>query len=168
MIGRAALQCGGAGPCRGHTAAPVALRRRCARRRAALCADRAAGSRGAELSGSLVPFGAVPGLRCSAFCLPLTLLAASRVAGFLGSRRRCRLRLLGIYSARMIQHVVDGVRACPHAFSANASPAPCIRFVLLVVFHTPLFDRIFSCFACKSPQADALVACNISKIPWGM
>eukprot|EP01043_Picozoa_sp_COSAG02_P062736 COSAG02_NODE_8730_length_2460_cov_220.264718_2_plen_115_part_00 len=42
-----------------------------------------AGSGGAELGGSLVPFGAVPGLRCSAFSLALASLAASRAAGFL-------------------------------------------------------------------------------------
>ena len=57
-----ALLCGGGGPCRGPTVAPVALRRRCARRRAAVCAGRTAGSGGAELGGSLVPFGAVLGL----------------------------------------------------------------------------------------------------------
>ena len=85
-VGRpAAPLCDGAWPCRGHTAAPVALRRRCARPRAAECADGQAGSGGAELGGSLVPFGAVLGLHCSSFHVLLILLAAPCVAGFLGS-----------------------------------------------------------------------------------
>ena len=89
----------------------AALRRRCARRRAAVCAGRTAGSGRAELGGSLVPFGAVLGLCCSAFSFPLTLLAASRVAGFLGPGRRFRLRLLGSCFVRVLQRVLDG--ACP-------------------------------------------------------
>ena len=50
------LLCGGAEPCRGHTAAPVALRRRCARRRAVGCAGRAAGSGGFEMGWMLGAF----------------------------------------------------------------------------------------------------------------
>ena len=50
------LLCGGGGSCRGQTAAPVALRRGCARRRAAGCTDRAADSGGAELGRELGAF----------------------------------------------------------------------------------------------------------------
>ena len=95
-----ALLYGCGGPCRGHTAAPVALWRRCARWRAAGCASGQAGIGGAELGGSLVPFGAVLGPRCLAFSFTLTLLAASRVAGFLGCHRRFRFGLLGTCSGR--------------------------------------------------------------------
>lgn len=111
-IGRPpALLCGGAGPCRGRTAAPVALRRGCARWRGAGCTYRTAGSGGAELGESLAPFGAVPGPRCSAFSLPLTVLAAPCVAGFLGSRWTCRLGLLGTYSGRAAWRDVHGACA---------------------------------------------------------
>ena len=57
VVGRPpALLCGGGGPCRGHTAAPMALRRRCARRRAAECACRTAGGVGFELGWMLGAF----------------------------------------------------------------------------------------------------------------
>ena len=48
----------------------------------------------------------------SAFSCLLILLAVSRVAGFLGSRRRCRLRLLGFYSGCLIQQVLDDACRC--------------------------------------------------------
>ncbi len=51
------------------------------------------------------------GSRCSAFILPLTLLASSRVAGFLGSHRSCKLQLLSIYLGCMRSQILDG--ACP-------------------------------------------------------
>ena len=51
-----AFLCGGGGPCRGHTAVPVALRRRCARRRAAWRACRTIGKAGAELGLMLGAF----------------------------------------------------------------------------------------------------------------
>ena len=111
----ALILCGGGGgggePCRGLGAAPVALRQRCARRRAVGGTERAAGSGGFELGGSLVPFGAVLGLCRSSFSVLLKLLAASRVAGFLGPRRRRRLRLLGIYLGCMTQQILEV--ACP-------------------------------------------------------
>eukprot|EP01043_Picozoa_sp_COSAG02_P067357 COSAG02_NODE_10799_length_1855_cov_147.789662_3_plen_176_part_00 len=99
------------GLARGHTAAPVALRWRCTRRRAAWRVCRGAGSGGAELGGSLVPFGAVPSVRCSSFPALLVLLAASRVAGLLGPGRRFRLRLLGSCLVRALQRLLDA--ACP-------------------------------------------------------
>jgi hypothetical protein len=45
-----------------------------------------------------VPFGAVLGLRSSAFSLPLTVLGAPCLAGSLDSGRSFRLGLLGTYS----------------------------------------------------------------------
>ena len=72
-----ALLCGGGGPCRGHTAVPVALRRRCARRRAAWRACRTIGKAGAELGLMLGAFRRHPRpallVRLIALCGVLTL-----------------------------------------------------------------------------------------------
>ena len=58
-----------------------------------------------------MPFGAVPGLRCSAFSLPLTVLDASRVAGFLDSSQRSRLGLLGTCSGPATWRDIHGACA---------------------------------------------------------
>ena len=91
------------------------------------------------LDGCLAPFGAVLGPRCLAFSFPLTLLAASRVAGLLGSRRRCRPRLPRICLKRVIQQVLDGACSCwrvarerrpdtTHTF-LGCSPSPTSSFL---------------------------------------
>ena len=98
VVGRPpALLCGGGGPCRGHTAAPMALRRRCARRRAAECACRTAGSVGFELGWMLGAFRRRPrpSLLGILFSVDIARCVARR--RFSGSRRRSRPRLPRIF-----------------------------------------------------------------------
>jgi len=108
VVGRPpALLCGGGGPCRGHTAAPMALRRRCARRRAAECACRTAGSVGFELGWMLGAFRRRPrpSLLGILFSVDIARCVARR--RFSGSRRRSRPRLPRIFLKRAIQQVLD-------------------------------------------------------------
>ena len=93
-----ALLYGGGGPCRGHTAAPVAVRRHCARRRAAWCACRTAGSAGAELGLMLGAFRRHPRPALLIVRMFRDIACAPCLAGFLGPGRRFRLELLANFS----------------------------------------------------------------------
>jgi hypothetical protein len=148
VVGRPpALLCGGGGPCRGHTAAPMALRRRCARRRAAECACRTAGSVGFELGWMLGAFRRRP--RPSLLSI-LSSLDSARCAV---CRRFSRFPM--DVPARAARHLFEahdpaGSGGCvPLSVRCTRTPARHYPpfYWLLVIAHRQLSDRIFSCGA---------------------
>jgi hypothetical protein len=114
---------------------------------------------GLSWAGCLVPFGAVPGPRCSAFSLPLTVLAAPCVAGFLGSRWTCRLGLLGIYSRRMTQQVLEG--ACPcRCVARERRPDTTLPFIGCSSSLTGSFLTAFSRAARRGGRTPMMLSCR--------
>ena len=117
----------------------MALRRRCARRRAAGCTGRTAGSVGFELGWMLGAFRRRPrpSLLGILFSADIARCVARR--RFSGSRRRSRPRLPRIFLKRVIQQVLDGACSCwrvarerrpdtTHTF-LGCSPSPTSSFL---------------------------------------
>jgi len=160
-----ALLCGGGGPCRGHTAVPVALRRRCARRRAAWHACRTIDKAGAELGLMLGAFRRHP--------RPALLIVRMfhDIAWCAVSRRfsRPRPKIPARASRRLFHDDRLGrmytVRAPSCVLHANAGPTPHTQFCdARHGVHRQLSDHIFSCCAWNQPHADGFVLTGAPKI----
>ena len=161
----AALLCGGAGPCRGHTAAPVALRRRCARPRAAGCVD---GQDGRQRRGRA-------GRELGAFRRRprpalLSILSSLDSARCVARRRLSRpWPKIPARAARRLFRTSDltGYTRCVR-LPVRCTRTPVRRhapsFVLLAIVRWQLSDRIFSCCAFNQPPGDDSIVFGTVKI----